>query len=463
MTWDFPEINPFSGAAGDPLQSFTSLEKIIRRLPAAVPTIISQQDARSASIAGGGTAAICTDPPYYDNIGYADLSDFFYVWIRRALAHVYPQELTTLLTPKTEELIASPNRHAGGAKAAKSYFEKGLGETLNNFAKIADSSIPVTIFYAFKQSEITSEGQASTGWETFLAAVLGAGFSIVGTWPVRTERDQGLKTGTNVLASSIVLVCRLRAETAERVSRREFRAALKAELPDALRLLQQSNIAPVDLAQAAIGPGIGVFSRYLEVLEQDGSRMSVRTSLGIINEVLDEVLTEQEGEFDNDTRFALKWFEQYAHDQGSFGDANTLANALAIGINGLQEAGIVVAQSGKVKLIARDDLASDWTPASDVRLTLWECVQQLIRRLEVDGESGAAELLHEIVRVRGSDYGECARDLAYRLYSTCERKSWPAEALSYNGLVVSWPEIAKLAREMKSSGPTATQQEMFDS
>lgn len=297
---------------------------------------------------------------------------------------------------------------------------------------------------------------------TFLSGIIKEGFSVTGTWPIRTEKTgRSIGIGTNALASSIVLACVPRPEDAGKVTRRDFLNALKRELPEALRQLQHSSIAPVDLAQAAIGPGMAVFSRYAQVLEPDGSPMTVRQALSLINQTLDEVLTEQEGEFDTDTRFAIKWFEQYKHDPGPFGDANTLANALAIGVNGLQEAGILTAKGGKVQLIPRDDLDEGWDALTDPRLTRWECVQHLIRRLEQQGEPAAAELLASIEQLKGSEFCETLRDLAYRLYNTCERKSWAGEARSYNGLVVNWPEIGQLARELKNAGTQAVQREMF--
>jgi len=458
MAWDFAEANPLSSAGGGYVLTLTSLGEVLERLPGHVLCSGGVRQADAADLDIGSRPAICTDPPYYDNIGYADLSDYFYVWLRRTLAGVQPDLFATLLTPKEAELIASAHRHDGRKVAAKQFFEKGLSGVIQRIRSTASRGTPVTIFYAFKQAESQEHGIASTGWETFLEAVVGNSFLITGTWPVRTELTVSLKKQVSALASSIVLVCRPRLNDTTRVFRRDFRTALKNELPAALRNLQHGNIAPVDLAQAAIGPGMAVFSRYAAVLEQDGSKMSVRTALAIINEVLDEVLTEQEGEFDNDTRFALKWFEQYAHDDGPFGDANTLANALAIGINGLEDAGILTAKSGKVRLLRREALSEKWSPSSDKRLTLWECVQHLIRELEQGGESGGAEVLGAIQQARGSEFGEFARDLAYRLYNTCERKNWATEARSYNGLVVSWPEIVKLARETRGK---QTQTELF--
>ncbi len=308
----------------------------------------------------------------------------------------------------------------------------------------------MTVFYAFKQQESSGSKDdsavVSSGWEKMLASLISSGFSIQGTWPIRTEQTGGLREANrNSLASSIVLVCRPRPNDSPLATRKDFIANLRRELPDALRNLQRGNIAPVDLAQAAIGPGMAVFTRFSRVVESDGTGMSVRAALGIINQTLDEVLAEQEGEFDSDTRWALSWFEQFGLDEGPFGDAETLSKAKNTAINGLQDAGIIVARAGKVRLVKRDDLPPDWNPASDKRLTVWEVTQHLIRRLDQDGEASTAELVLQLGGI-----AEVARDLAYRLYSTCERKKWAQEALAYNSLVVAWPELAKIAR---SAGP----------
>jgi putative DNA methylase len=289
-----------------------------------------------------------------------------------------------------------------------------------------------------------------------LEAVIGAGFSVDGTWPMRTELgNRMVSMGTNALASSIILSCRQRPHDAPIATRREFINALKHELPDALKHLQRGSIAPVDLAQAAIGPGMAVFTRYSKVMEADGSSMKCRQALALINQILDEVLAEQEGEFDSNTRWAMAWFEQFGMEDGAFGIAETLSKAKNSAVNGLQEAGIIKARSGKVRLLKRDDLKADWNPATDNRLTSWEVTQHLIRALEAGGETAAADLLRKL-----GGMGEVARDLAYRLYSICERKKWTDEALAYNSLVIAWPELSRLARSVRSE-PTAKQTELF--
>lgn len=443
MMWDFVEINPLGDSVGNFLNHVewvsTSLDTAATRISG------SAHQADVSSLSTEQRAVVSTDPPYYDNIGYADLSDFFYVWLRRSLASVYPELFGTVLTPKADELVATPYRFGGDKKKAEQHFESGLGDAFNRIRAIADPTVPVTIYYAFKQAESDDEGDgaavASTGWETMLEALLAAGFAIDGTWPMRTERGaRSISVGKNALASSIVLVCRPRASDAGITDRRGFLASLKADLPEALRTLQHGNIAPVDLAQAAIGPGMAVFSRYARVVEPDGSPMTVRAALGIINGVLAEVLSEQEDEFDNDTRWAVTWFEQNGHRDGKFGDAEVLSKAKDTGVNALRAAGILLDGAGKVRLKRRDELDASWDPMTDKRLTVWEVTQHLIRALDEGGEAAAADLVR---RVGG--LADTARDLAYRLYAICERRKWADEALGYNKLVTSWPEITRLA------------------
>ena len=467
MLWDFAESNAFSGSTGDLIVSLANVVRVLSNLPAQGVGEVRQLSASRLND-WNASVVVSTDPPYYDNVPYADLSDFFYVWLRRMLQKTHPEFLRTLLVPKSEELVADPFRQ-GGKEAARLFFEKGMREVFDHIRVICDASVPTTIYYAFKQAENEDEevdndeddlgtSRSSTGWETFLQGLCDTGWQIQGTWPIRTER--GVRTrslGSNALASSIVLVCRPRFKNSAVATRKEFITALRRELPEALRNLQRGNIAPVDLAQAAIGPGMAIFTRSLEVLENDGTPMTVRTALGLINQSLDEVLSEQEGEFDTDTRWALSWFEQYGMDDGPFGDAETLCKAKNTAINGLVEAGLIVAKSGKVRLVRRNELSDSWSPANDGRLTVWEVTQHLIRRLDQDGESGAADLVAELGSV-----AEVARDLSYRLYSTCERKKWAQEAMAYNSLVVAWPEILTLSRQVKSASSGQKQKEMFD-
>jgi putative DNA methylase len=441
MVWDFAESNPLSDSSGNYDGGIVS---IAAGLDSMNPTALghaSQVDAQSQEVAAN--KIVSTDPPYYDNIGYADLSDFFYVWLRRSLKPVYPSLFATLAVPKAEELVATPYRH-GSKQKAETFFLAGMTDAMHRLAEQAHPAFPVTIYYAFKQAESDgSDGTTNTGWDTFLAAVIEAGFAISGTWPMRTELDRRMiGSGTNALASSIVLVCRKRAADSAVATRREFVSVLKAELPVALAHLQRGNIAPVDLAQAAIGPGMAVYTRYSKVLDAEGKSLMVREALALINETLDEALAEQEGDFDADSRWALTWFEQSGFAEGEYGVAEQLSKAKNTSVSGMVEAGIVASKIGKVRLLKPDELPEDWDPNTDTRLTAWEVVHQLIRVLEAGGEASAAELLKKL-----GAKAEVARELAYRLYTLCERKKRAAEALSYNGLVQSWPEIARMSRE----------------
>lgn len=454
MQWTFAETNPLAGAGGDIAGTAKSVSEVLDELVEGTVGIVRQHDAQGEYV-GVGNTVVSTDPPYYDNIGYADLSDFFYVWLRRSLREIHPTLFATLLTPKAEELIAASNRHGGDKQKARTFFETGLGAAFSRIKQHCLDEIPVTVFYAFKQSETDRDGQVSTAWETFLRGVVTQGFRITGTWPVRTEATNALKRDVSALASSIVLVCRPRNSDSPTVTRRDFANALRKELPEAIKHLQSGNIAPVDLAQASIGPGMAVFSRYSKVVNADGSPMSVREALQLINQVLDESLVEQESDFEAETRFALRWFEQYGMQEGPFGDAETLAKAMAVSVNGVAEAGILEAEAGKVRLLKRDELPDDWDPITDSRLVAWEIIQYLIRTLEQDGEMATAELLKKV-----GSMADNARELAYRLYATCERKKWAQEALAYNSLVIAWPEISKLARQTRPE--TETQQSFLE-
>jgi putative DNA methylase len=413
---------------------------------------------------------VSTDPPYYDNIGYAALSDFFYVWLRRTIGELYPDLFKTILVPKAPELTAAPERFDGNKEKAKEHFESGFRKAFTTLRGKMDSRFPLTVYYAFKQEDEKAgsdeddngeqEGASNgvdltTGWETLLDALLGSGFQITATWPVRaSQKWRMVAMGTNALASYIVLACRSRSANAPQCSRREFLNEMKKELPAALKHLQQGNIAPVDLAQAAIGPGMAVFSRYAKVVESSGNAMTVRTALALINQTLDEVLAEQEAEFDADTRWALAWFDQHGMEEGEFGVAETLSRAKNTAVNGLVQAGIVVARSGKVRLVKRNELPEDWDPSSDKRLTVWEATQHLIRALDQHGESGAADLLRKL----GGTVGEMARELSYRLHKICEKNSWSSEALAYNSLVLAWPELTRLSQ----ARPREVQRTIFE-
>lgn len=454
MTWDFAECSPFSDSTGNWSSMQNWIIGALESLPSmgCIDNTASQADATSKNVYHG--EVISTDPPYYDNIGYADLSDYFYVWLRRSLQKMYPELLSTLVTPKSSELIASPYRHGGSRAKAAAFFESGLGEAIQCWAKNSSQEYPTTIYYAFKQAETEVGGVASTGWETFLAGVIEAGFSITGTWPIRTERGvRSVAIGTNALASSIVLSCVPRPAGVKTATQREFTNQLKVELPEALRKLQSGSIAPVDLAQAAIGPGMAIFSRYKNVVGADGTPLSVRSALQMINRQLDEVLAEQEGEFDVETRWAIAWFEQFGSDAGPFGVAETLSKAKNASVAGLVEAGVAVSKGGDVQLVDRESLSKDWDPKSDKRLTDWESLQHLIFMYENHGELGAARLM---ARLSGEALDRCL-DLAYRLYSVCERKKWASEAIHYNGIVQVWTELIGKSRKVQDE----TQGELF--
>ncbi len=442
MTWDFAEGNLFSKSTGNFVSQLAWIEKFLASTSVTVSGCSVQTDASSQAVAID--KIVSTDPPYYDNVGYADLSDFFYVWLRRTVRSTYPDLFATLGVPKAQELVATPYRH-GSKKQAERFFLAGMTEAMRRLAEQTHPGFPVTIYYAFKQSETKGDaGTSSTGWETFLDAVFRAGFAVTGTWPMRTElSNRMVGMGTNALASSIVLVCRKRTEGAPLATRREFVAALREELPSALAHLQSGNIAPVDLAQAAIGPGMAVFTRYAKVLDAQGNPLSVGEALALINQTLDEVLAEQEGEFDADTRWALAWFEQHGFGEGEYGVAETLSKAKNTSIDGIVEGGILASRGGKVRLLRPKELSGDWDPTSDARLTVWEAVHYLVHALESGGESAAATLVRQL-----GGLAEISRELAYRLYTVCERKNRADEARSYNGLVQSWPEIARLSREL---------------
>ncbi len=445
MIWDYAEANPFSGAAGDYALAVGSISEVLDKLVIGRPGTVVQRDASASS--QSGRVMFSTDPPYYDNIGYADLSDYFYVWLRRNASRVYPDVFSTLLVPKKQELVATPYRFGGSKEQAQAFFEEGFGKAFAHIRMSQDRSFPLTVYYAFKQSETEGdeggEAIASTGWETMLEGLLRARFQVTGTWPMRTELVAALKAQIGALASSIVLACRPRSDSALITTRKDFLTSLKRELPQALRNLQKGNIAPVDLAQAAIGPGMAVFSRYQKVLETDGSPMRVRTALALINQGLDEVLTELESEFDPDTRWALAWFEQHQFDEGQYGEAEVLATAKALSISHLAEAGLLHSRAGKVRLLRREELSEDWDPSSIGRLTVWGVTQHLIRCLDQKGEKETANLKAKI-----GGMAEIARDLAYRLYTLCERKGWAEEAGYYNSLVVAWPSMASEAFEL---------------
>jgi putative DNA methylase len=438
MSWDFVEVNPFSGQTGSWGSATEWVARAVERVPARAPAGEAQQaDARTRSYAG---KVICTDPPYYDNISYADLADYFYVWLRRSLRDQYPELFATALTPKVEELIASTYRHEGSKSKAEAFFSAGFQQAFLRMSSEMGELAPLTVFYAFKQAESDVAGTASTGWETMLTGLIDAGLTVTSTWPMRTERSgRSVGIGTNALASSIVLTCRLRSASAADTTRRGYLAALKQELPSALREMQQGSLAPVDLAQAAIGPGMSVFSRYRSVVEADGSRMTVRMALALINQVLDEALSEQEGDFSADTRFCVKWFSQFGWDEQLYGVAESLSKAVATSVDGLCRAGIFWARGGRARLVALNELSVNWEPHTSLRLSEWEVVMRLAKALDEQGVDEAARLM----ALAGERVDlDTAKELAYLLYSVCEKKGWTSSAALFNGLGTSWADLA---------------------
>lgn len=447
MVWDFAEANPFSNSAGCIDNMLEWVIKSIVLLPATKDGYAEQFDAQSDCQLRD--IMVSTDPPYYDNIGYADLSDFFYLWLRRSLKDTYPELFRTMLVPKNDELIATPYRHDGSTDKAKVFFEEGMGVACSQMYRCAKDDIPVTIYYAYKQTDtdVISDDLVSSGWETMLTAIINAGFTITGTWPMRTEMaNRTIASGSNALASSIVLVCRKRDQNASICTRRNFINELKRELRPALQKLQSSNIAPVDLAQSAIGPGIGVYSKYSQVLEADGTPMTVRSALKVINQELDLYFNEQDGELDSESRFCVDLYSQFAFNEMPFGDANTLATAKNTSVAIMVSHGILYAQKGKVHLIERPELPER---IDEREGGIWLLCQQLTYKMEKEGVEGCAKAIFNMF---GSN-AERAKDLAYRLYTIAERKKWAQEAYAYNALVVSWPEIQSRAAEMKAVVP----------
>lgn len=447
MTWDFAECNVFSGSTGNFLGAVEWVIKALRELPSQGTGIVTQADVRHITLPKG--AVLSTDPPYYDNIGYADLSDYFYVWLKHSVGDIYPEIFSTIVVPKRDELVAVPHRHKN-RRAAEEYFLGGMTEAFQNISQQIAVGMPATVYYAFKQSEVAEEGITSSGWATFLEALNSSGLSVVGTWPVRTERaGRTISVGANALATSVVLVCRRKEPTAETITRAEFIRALKRELPPAIAELQAANIAPADMPQSAIGPGMGVFSRYKAVLESDDSPMSVKTALQLINKELDEYLGGIQGEFDADTRFAITWFEQNGLKTGDYGTANNIAMARGISVDRVKHAGIVESAAGKVRILSRDELEDDWDPESDRHLTVWECLQHLVRHHEKDGISHDTAVLLKKIEAKA----EAVKDLAYCLYDISANKRKDAkEATAYNALIADWTELTRQAAAIHDTG-----------
>lgn len=455
MSWDFAEAFPWSTSAGSWDQNLVFLPKAIERLGVGCIGSVNQVDAASRSYEG---VLVSADPPYYDNVGYADLSDFFYVWLRRSLGVVYPALFGTMLTPKTEELVADPFRR-NGKDAAEKYFESGFVQVFRNIRAATLADAPISVFYAFKQAETDGGGTASTGWEVLLEGMIQSGWEITATWPIRTELGNRIRSlGSNALASSVVLACRPRPEVAENATRRAFLAALQEKFPRELKRLQQGSIAPVDLAQAAIGPGMAVFSHYSSVIEPDGSTMTVHAALIEINRALDEVLSEQEGDFDADTRFCIRWFRQFGWDEQPYGRADELSRSTTTTVEGLLRGGIFWARAGRARLLEPSDLVDKWDPSTDERISVWEVVLRLAKALNEKGVDEAARLM--AAASKRIDLDE-AKELAYLLFSVCEKRGWTQTGLLFNGLGTLWSDLSAAARVGGTLTPPPAQGE-FD-
>jgi len=457
MVWDFSEANIIEGSVGGWTTCLNYIADCVESIP-----IVSKKKGTVAQLDAANTVwdidniILSTDPPYYDNIGYADLSDFFYVWLRKSLGPVYPNLFSTILTPKSQELVAIPYRHDGGLVEASEHFESGFIKTFSSLLPKLDKRFPITVFYAFKQDDSETESgesdnhSPSTAWETMLESLLKSGFQVTSTWPIRaSQKWRMVSMGTNALASYVVFSCRPRASSAPLATRREFIAELKKSFPDSLKKLQESSIAPVDLVQASIGPGISVFSRYSKVLEADSSSMTIRTALQIINQELEAFFKHEEGEMDNETQLLVDWFEQFGMKSGSFGDAETLSKAKNTSISGLSKLGLLSSKGGLVSIVPRTDYEKDWDPNSEQRLTLWECTQYLIKFHQEEGEDVAAQLASRL----GTGKSEDAKNLAYRLYNICERNKWVNEAIPYNELITAWPQIIEKTVNITGKGP----------
>lgn len=454
MVWDFAEANVLSDSAGNISGMIDWVRRVVEMLPASSPAVVQQANASTRSIHQG--TIISSDPPYYDNIGYADLSDFFYVWLRKSLRCVFPVGMSSILVPKDEELIAAPYRQ-GGRDAAEKFFLEGMTEVARRWAAASSDIFPTAIYYAFKQSENTTGGIASTGWATFLGALISAGFSIVGTWPMRTERQGKITAASNVLASSIVLVCRHRPKTAQTITKREFIEALEAELPDALRELQHVNLSPVDLPQSAIGPGMAIYSRYAKIIKGDGEPMTVTEALQLINHELSHLLDGQVSDMDPHTRFACKWFEQYAFKAGPYGDAELIANATNVSVEGVAASGILESAKGKARILRPAELSPGWTPDTDPNRTIWEVVHHLIRLSETAGDADCARVFAALPYSEAAE----ARQLCYRLFTLCDQNGWSQEAQAYNQLITNWQYYTDEAAKLPQADARPVQREFL--
>ena len=453
MSWDYAEANPFSSSTGNWLSMLDRVAESLARLPTALPGDVTASDAGDVE---SSSVLLSTDPPYYDNIGYSDLSDFFYIWLRRSLRGVYPDVCSTLLAPKSQELIAVPHRHDGNKKAAEAFFQQGIRSVFTRLRAVQHTQFPMAVYYAFKQAERSEEGVASTGWSTMLEGLIAAGWMITATWPMRTERSNRVRSlDSNALASSIVLACRPRPEGAGIIDRQGLLRALRDEMAGPIGDMQKAAVAPVDLRQAAIGPGMAVFSRYSRVVELTGEPMRVHAALQVINQVLEAILGEAEADLDPETRWAIAWYSQHFVDEGPYGIAEQLAVSMNVAVGALARSGIVESGGGTVRLLSRDELPADWQPSADVRTPIWKATQHLVRRLPEQGEGAAGALLAQL-----GPEGQACQALTYRLYSICETAR-PNLAGPYNDLAASWSEIHRHSTQAPEPPPTPEPQ-LFD-
>lgn len=457
MTWDYPEVNPLSGGL-----SYSSVCDSVASSVQAFETDIPKANVIQMpcqEISGLKTKfIISTDPPYYDNIGYADLSDFFYVWLRRVLSNVYPDLFQTLSTPKQDEMVATPDRH-GGRKQSESYFVDEMFKALSGINETLHPAYPMTIYYAFKQSETDLDSQtSSTGWSAFLNALIGADLQVLSAWPIRTERPTRTRAlGSNALATSLVISC-MRKGASQNVSRAAFRASLRDELHSSLKTLESANIPPVDIRQALLGPGIKIFTSCKSVVLPDDSSLEVPAALREINNAIDEVMSGEERRFDSRTWFAIFWYESYGYEERPFGDAEGLALARNTSVASIEKSGIMKSLAGRIRLLCREDLPSNWTPEDDRELSIWEATQHLIKTLGEDGEDSASSLLTRTANAKPDlDIGAECYSLAVRMFNFCEKSKQAEEARAYNGLVVAWPELEKRSAIVSRSSKTTYQ------
>jgi putative DNA methylase len=442
LNWDFAETYFASASVGDWLETVNSMIRAFEYAAHGVGKVL-KADARVAR--ADRPALVATDPPYFDAIDYADLSDFFYIWHRRALRGIHPDLYSTVATPKSGELIASARRHHNDKDAAREYFVEGFTQTFGNLSRSLHPDLPLVVVYASKEQRA---GDEETRWSAILTAILAAGLEVTSTWPIHgTGSSRMIGIGANAVASYIVMTCRPRPSGAGATSLNEFARTLRRELGPAVRDLQSSSILPIDLAQAAMGPGMQIFSRYREILDQNGRRVPVEQALRLINQALSEILDEQEGELDPESRFAVRWWEQHHWEPGPFGDADKAARPLGIAVEDVVAAQIAAADVGTVRLAGRGSLNRDWQPAADSRPTAWEAVHHLADRLiDGGGELDAARLMADL-----GDFRDSAMALVYRLHDIAARRGWTDDQERYNALIHSWADLVKLGASQSAA------------